>query len=121
MSETKPNLPTVNQVAYNPVKNEIVDEFNTLTKRGLWSRLSLEDLSQREGAELVVMDGDKAHGLVKQQHITPVKEITEERYNWLLNCLPPSGYKQYGGMTSFWMCERIYADVAQYCVAIHGK
>ena len=53
----------------------------------------------------------------RESIITPFLEITEERYNELLNCLPPLRMTQY----SFFAGGEIYNDLYLFCFTASGR
>jgi hypothetical protein len=52
---------------------------------------------------------------------TPAREIDEEDYTWLLECLPPCKWSGNAAFSSFHMSERICGNVVTWAGKYHDK
>lgn len=84
-------------------------------------RETLKGISNREkNPFLIAITPERMRVLDKRYResiITPFQEITEDRYNELLNSLPPLRMNLY----SFFAGGEIYGDLYLFCFAVNGK
>lgn len=82
---------------------------------------TLETLrTQENNPHLIAITSERLQALNKRYRaslITPFREITEERYHDLLNCVPPR--RMYGD--NFFVGEETYEDLYPFCFAVNGK
>ena len=82
------------------------DAQHPITGRGIYSGLSLEELNAREGVAHLVITWEEAWQLQTEadraQYCTGPKEVTAERANDALNCLPPYRWSRAAGVGSGW-------------------
>jgi hypothetical protein len=88
--------------------------------RGVYSGKTLEEmLAKYPDIQIVPYEVSIAHD--KQQRITAPAEISYERFDDLLNVLPPCKWRRLGGAEAFHMVERITHDIVTWCVRIGEK
>lgn len=74
-----------------------------------------------QGAYVVsVGEFDKLNSSYLESLIESPKEIDEERFNWLLECMPPCRWKTIRGVEMFHMCERYTANIVTWVAASDG-
>lgn len=73
-----------------------------MTERGVFKRITGEELDALQAAHIASL-------------ITEPEPISEERYNELLECLPPCRYHKAGRFTVFHISERLTANLVQWC------
>lgn len=131
MSET-----TRRQCFFVPGKPGIIDELNLATGRSYIEKENLEEIRLRHpGAE--IGDLDDCAQRSEEMFRTDPREITQEKYDEMLNVLPPQRWVQDGGTSwrqhgyqtfclrtaddytsSFEMSEHMYGRVTSFFVAI---
>jgi hypothetical protein len=52
---------------------------------------------------------------------TKPEEITAERYDYMLEVLPPCRWQNIGGASIFHVSERLTANIVQWCFSLRGK
>jgi hypothetical protein len=72
-----------------------------------------------------LMEWDDAQKLYDKaqsaKYCGPVKEIDEDRYNYLLEVLPPEDWVYGGAESSFKLCERLSGNITTIAARIGGK
>lgn len=81
-----------------------------------------KNCNSEKGFKVVDFDSfDELTGKYHEGLKEPFKEITEDRYDDLLNCLPPMNYRRYKDCTIFFISEAYTADMHTCCIAREGK
>lgn len=88
--------------------------------RGLYSGKTLDEFIFEYG-DVTIVDQEVAIQHDRNRRITTPVEISEERFHDMLNCLPPSKWRRFGGAESFHISERITYDIVDWFVSIGGK
>ena len=93
-----------------------LQSIDTVAPNGLggYSRKTQAELEVTEGP-LVIISADEAHDRERSKYITPAKEVSEERYRNMLECLPPSRWHRVApGISVFHVSERITHDIVSW-------
>lgn len=87
--------------------------------------LTFEEYVQAEGAGFLCVPFDEAieqiRAIEDAQHIKPFKEITEEQYYEMLECLPPQKWLDVEGGSVFRMSEYQTSNITGHYVALDGR
>lgn len=99
---------------YVPGSTQIIDTINPDTERSFICDESLEQIQQRyPNAE--IWDFDEAYEQIEKityaTTITPPVAITAERWEEMLNVLPPMRWRGGGDTESFMICEATTLDL----------
>ena len=98
------------ECVYTPGKPGIQDLVNPTTGCGVYSKMSLAEM-QAEHSGIVIGNFDT---VVREQDaywIKPPVEITHERFDEMLNILPPVNWANWSLNESFQMSERMAGNV----------
>jgi hypothetical protein len=89
--------------------------------RGAYSGKTLDEF-KAEYPDIQIVDDEVSVQHDRSRHITQPREITEDAYTDLLECLPPCkwGRGEFGG-SAFHISERITHDIVTWCVKIGDK
>jgi hypothetical protein len=89
--------------------------------RGAYSGKTLDDF-RAEYPDIQIVDEDVSIQHDRNRKISPPREITEDEYTDLLECLPPCkwGRGEFGG-SAFHVSERITYDIVTWCVKLGDK
>jgi hypothetical protein len=80
-----------------PGKDNVIDDVHPLTGRGTWSGETLDQIQLRHpGAAVVSWDDWKRAKAATQDAPVEWQECTEERYEEMMNVLPPAEYSRHG-------------------------
>ena len=85
--------------------------------RGFWGGKTLAE-TRLEYHDAERMSFDAADKRRDEQYITPVEEITRDRYWYFLEVLPPCRWKQGDGWQTFFMSEFTSGNITQHCAQI---
>lgn len=72
---------------------------------GLYSREALEQLAERWDGPVEVLSAEAAREREESAATSAFEPIDAERWEWLLNCLPPINRRRMGGSESFALSE----------------
>ena len=107
-----------NRYFYKPGEQWVISkEVNGKTE---YSHETLEEVRTRKNDSSIIIIGEAAlddslEKLVKETYIDEkAKYIDEERYDYLLNCLPPCKWHSYLSVSYFHMSERLTHDVVTW-------
>ena len=105
-------------VFYSAKLRNAVDEVNPKTGRSMIGGYTLEETRERY-PDAVLMTWEDAIETIERAFTTDWQEIDRERFYYLLEVLPPVGWRTVGGVESFKMLERISGNITEIC-ARHG-
>ena len=75
--------------------------------------------------EYQVMSWEEAYELIKEaeerDYIAPWKEIDEDRWNTMLNLLPPCGWRTVRGVELFYVSEALTSDIHQFLARLGDR
>ncbi len=105
------NPRTADHAFYTPKENRIIDTCtDEPTPRGYYSRQTLEEI-RADYPDAVYMLFDEAIKTMYNAHKTNVEEITEEKYFYALEVLPPAGWINGDDCETFKMSEHICGNI----------
>ena len=104
---------------YNPVTASVIDICRP-DGTGYWGT-TLETARAEYSPEVIECCVDWAHEQSENACKKPVREITEERFDDALNCLPPASWVRSVGVQSFHMCEMWSGSISDIFVKIGGR
>jgi hypothetical protein len=108
---------------YEPGATGIID-VATADNRGMLSGETLDQIRERYPTAQL-MDIDEAYqqsaSARHAKYVHGPKEITAERFEEMLNVLPPEGWKRSTGSQSFKICERMTANLTAIFCEIGGR
>ena len=117
---TQPAAPTaqrpIHMVQFDTTDQEIIDVVLPGTDFGVHSGRSIKQTAEQTGHPIVLMELREAALLRDQKYHKPPMPMTQERFDGLLNVLPPCQWMRQGGIEHFYVSERISGEVVQYCV-----
>ena len=97
---------TIAHVYWNPTTKRTFDAEHPNTGIGAYSGLTLEELNTREGLTLQRITIEEAcqlqHQADRARYCTGALEVTQERSDEALNCLPPFRWSRGQVMASSW-------------------
>lgn len=103
-------------IAWCPAQLVSIDEMLD-DGRTRWGGKTLDEVrTEYPGAELITIS--EAHRRTNDKHREAPFRMTGERWDWLLNCLPPEQWTRRADAESFKVSELICADIAQICVRL---
>ena len=110
------------RVFFDQKSQNLVDSVHEVNGvvRGYYSHQTLEEMKVRY-PDIVVMDTMEAVKLHESKFITPVTEIDHDRFDEMLNVLPPSRWVRFAGREHFHICERISGSIVSWCVRIGSR
>lgn len=85
---------------------------------------TFEEYNKRKGGGCKVVNEEELRVLIEEHNnslITEFKEITEDRYFDLLECLPPLKHHTYRGAEIFFISEALTGNLHTCCVGINNK
>ncbi len=88
------------------------------------NQLSFEEYNAKNGGNLTEVSEEQIDALFKEHRdslISEFSEITAERFDDLLNCLPPKRWHNHNGAQIFYMCEAYTDDLYTCCIAYKDK
>ena len=89
---------------------------------GAYSGKDLAELMEEYGhPQIEVLSWEEAAQLHRAKFIAPPKRISEERFDYLLNVLPPCKWTRYSLAESFHVSEHITDDIVTWCVRLGGS
>lgn len=107
---------------YVPGARNIIDAGRVLPDgsiRGYYSNETPAEIAARHpGAVLIELEDAAAqcHAAARAAHCTGPVEIDRERFDYLLEVLPPSRWTRAGDCESFHVCERITSNIVTWAV-----
>lgn len=91
---------------------------------GGYSKRTLDQFKDECGPNVSIMEFDEGYALYQAaqeaKYIGPVKQITQERFEYLLECLPPVNWIRINGTESFKFMERLSGDITYIVARIGG-
>jgi len=94
----------ITHVFWSPTKTRTIDEEHPTTGRGVYSGLTLQELNTREGVTLQRMTWEEAYQLQTEadraRYCTGADEVTAERADDALCCLPPYRWTRTAGVAA---------------------
>lgn len=107
---------------YNISSRLIVDIVDPATGRGMYGGQTEAELaSVHAPAAIARMGLAEAKAAAREARITPAEPITAEYFDDMLNVLPPVDWVRRAGIEHFFLSERVYDDIVQYCVRIGDR
>ena len=106
----------IHMVQFDTTAHDLVDVVLPGTDIGVSSGRSVQQTAEHTGHTIVLMELREAARLRDQKYHQPPTPMTQERFDELLNVLPPCQWVRQGGIEHFYVSERISGDVVQYCV-----
>jgi hypothetical protein len=86
---------------------------------GAYSGKALAELMEEYGhPQIEVLSWEEAAQLHRAKFIAPPKRISEERFDYLLNVLPPCKWTRHASSESFHVSEHITDDIVTWCVRV---
>lgn len=114
------NLSDLTKAFAEPGASSIIDLVMPDGVTGAYSHETLEQIRSRYPKAEVVDFAEHCARAVAG-FVTEPEEITEERWDYLLNVLPPARWVRRGGAESFELSERTYADVTTCAVRLGDR
>ncbi len=110
------------QVFFSPSAEycSAIDVVQPDTGLGVYSGQTLEQMRERY-PDISIVDDEVAVQHDRQRRITDPREISEEDWQCLLECLPPCKWVRHSSAESFHVSERITHDIVTWCVRIGTK
>lgn len=113
--------------AYKPGSMHLVDEvIGGPEGRTSVYNLTLEEIRERDGDDVVIIPLDEAHELAKSarraKYLRPVPvEIDEEKYRERLEVLPPMRWQWDSNGETFMLCEMLCDNLTEICAKIGDR
>lgn len=104
----------------NPALNHAEDGALRVSENVYIGQYSGRSLEQMQGIDpnIQLIESEKFLDMVEARMTTDPVEIDKERFDYLLNCLPPSGWEFSDGAESFFMSEFTSGRVTMHLVRI---
>lgn len=107
---------------YNTSSHLIVDLVDPVTGRGVCGGCDEAELASLHAPAAIARMGlAEAKVAARKARITSAEPITAEYFDDMLNVLPPVDWVRRGGIEHFFLSERVYDDIVQYCVRIGDR
>lgn len=110
----------VTHVFYKPGALHAVDAVHPVTGKGLYSGKTVEELTAENGP-LETITNAEASRRVDAAAVSAPAEITAERWDDALNCLPPQRWVRRNGAESFQFMERYCGNVTSVYVKLGDR
>mgnify|MGYP001324394886 CR=1 FL=1 len=107
---TTPKLKLTDNVVYDPDNWNVLDFYMSDGRTNI-NRLTHAEMEAREGKVLGIGHWETVHNLREKDFISPPVEITADRWDEMLNVLPPMKWRSGGGAQTFMMCEFTYGII----------
>ncbi|MGZ9736572.1 hypothetical protein [Flavobacterium sp. GNP002] len=88
------------------------------------NQLTFDQYNEKNGGKFTELNEEQVDALFAEHRnslISEFSEITEERYNDLLECLPPKRWHTHKGAQIFYMCEAHMDDLYTCCIGYNGN
>lgn len=122
MTETKTTTPT-SHVFYQQGMRWAIDNCTQVNGQwlGVYGKKTLEQVRQERGADVQVLTDDECAKAIRESAMTDPVEITAERFDELLNVLPPCRWVRGCDSETFFVSEAEVADIHLWCARVGQK
>lgn len=107
------------RVVYIPSRRAVHDYIapNGVT---FYGRKTLAEIQFEEATDAVIVTADEGYRLMNEAFRTPVSLITAERFDEMLNILPPCRWSSVGRFEHFHVSERITGNIVSWFIRFRG-
>lgn len=107
------------RVVYIPSKRSVLDIImpNGVT---MYGRKTLAQIQFDEATDAQIVTAEEGYKLQCEAYRTPVSVITEERFDYALNVLPPCRWSRFGRFEHFHISERIVGNIVSWFICFRG-